>query len=125
MKKIILIATVLIIAGCKSTGEKIISNIESECKIHTTGTKTPMGEMFYWYMLAEKENPFKIDETAKGIIDKTLNCLPTEEKMDEFIPYTGESSNYHKWETPTIEIKQYFYWSSKGSYSLKFWIRTK
>lgn len=116
---------ILLLAGLVScTGNSLISEIESDCKIKTKAETLGDGTEYYEYYLF-KLNFVKIENKAKGIIDRRLDQVgrQTDNHKTDYVFKT--TKNTYEWETPKIKVTMSVIWGGNSDAHLKIWIMNK
>ena len=81
---IYLLFLILGLASCSNQGDRIISEIEKTCKIHSKKDKTKEGEDLYSYTMTTGNKPFEVYSRTRGLIETTLKVHPVSVSEDKY-----------------------------------------
>ena len=101
MKKTLLLLITLLIVACSSKKDSIINKVDD-----VLGQPSKIEGNVYTYSNVSEKNVYKDYKDLKDMIDKQLNCLPTEIHELE-TSATGEIYSQYKWDTPNISISMW------------------
>lgn len=121
-RSILIAAILMMLFGCKSKHESMISEINKECGISLEGERRNDGVMFYQDYL-KKDEFIMVRQKAKNIIDKRINQVGRETRTgyDDVVKMIFD---VYEWETPKEKITmQTDYGEDRGK--IRIWIEVK